>query len=102
MLLKHVLYLVTGYSLIVPSITMAADATGNAPEKTQLCSQCHGANGISANPKIPNLASQKKGYILKALGDFRSGKREDVMMSTVAKGLSETEIEELATYYSGL
>ena len=33
---------------------------------------------------------------------YRDGKREDAMMSSFASGLSDDDIENLATYYSGL
>jgi cytochrome c553 len=41
-------------------------------------------------------------YLIKALKAYRDGKREDPMMSSFASGLSDEDIENLATYYSGL
>ena len=41
-------------------------------------------------------------YIIKALKAYRDGKREDPMMGTFAKSLSDADMEDLAEYYSGL
>lgn len=81
--------------------TMAADINAGKKKATS-CAACHGANGISNNDIWPNLAGQKKGYLIKALKDFRDGKRNDPAMSPMAKPLSNEDIENLAAYYSSL
>lgn len=81
--------------------TMAADIAAGK-KKASSCAACHGANGISNNDAWPNLAGQKKGYLIKALKDFRDGKRSNPMMSPMAKSLSDEDIENLAAYYSSL
>lgn len=70
--------------------------------KSASCVGCHGANGISANPLWPNLAGQKRAYLVKQLKAFRDGKRSDPMMTPMAKPLSNADIENLAAYYSSL
>jgi len=94
------IYLFAVSSLMVSSLTMATVAADNMPEKSGLCAGCHGANGISNNPRIPNLAGQKRDYLIREINDYRKGERIDPMMSNVAKGLSDNEIEELAEYFS--
>lgn len=98
-----------GFSLIASvcvlsafaSTSFAADiAAGKA--KAATCGACHGANGISSVDIWPSLAGQKKGYLKKQLQDFKSGKRADPMMSNMAKPLSDTDIDNLAAYYSSL
>lgn len=66
------------------------------------CAACHGADGKSVNSFWPNLAGQKKDYIIKQLHDFQSGTRKNVMMEPMVKMLSDKDIEALATYFSGL
>ena len=70
--------------------------------KSASCDGCHGANGISANPLWPNLAGQKRAYLVKQLKAFRDGTRSDPMMTPMAKPLSNADIENLAAYYSSL
>jgi cytochrome c553 len=71
-------------------------ATGKS--KAASCTGCHGPVGISNNPMWPNLAGQQEAYLVKQLKSFRDGIREDPM----AKPLSDTDIENLAAYYSTL
>ncbi len=66
------------------------------------CSACHGFNGISPIDEWPNLAGQKKGYLVKSMKDYRDGGRRDPVMSGMAAGLSDQDIRDLATYYSSL
>ena len=84
--------------LLIPVIGFAQ--TGE--ELAALCSGCHGKNGISINDETPNLAAQKRAYIVKAVKDYRSGRRSNPMMSAMAANLKDEEIELLATYFSEL
>ena len=77
-------------------------ANGSIPPRAaQACVACHGANGVSINPIWPNLAGQKKEYLVKQLEDFRSGRRVDATMSPMAKTISEDEVHQVAEYFSG-
>ena len=51
-----------------------------APRSRRACNNCHGANGISADAIIPNLAGQSAAAIYKQLEDFKSGKRNAMVM----------------------
>ncbi len=66
------------------------------------CAACHGVNGISPSPVYPNLAGLKAAYTVKQLKAFKSGERQDPVMSAMAKPLSDEEIEILAAFYAGL
>lgn len=82
-------------------IASAGDAA-IGKEKSMMCMGCHGANGISVSPEIPNLAGQKKNYLINTIKDFRAEVRKNPIMNTMAKTLSDTDIENLTTYFSGL
>lgn len=66
------------------------------------CSACHGFKGISPIDEWPNLAGQKYGYLVKTMKGYRDGGRKDPVMSGMAAGLSDQDIENLAAYYSSL
>ena len=68
----------------------------------QQCAACHGAKGISSNPQWPNLAGQKKRYLILQLKAFRSGERKNSLMNPQAQMLSDEQIQGLAQYYSQL
>jgi cytochrome c553 len=82
-----------------PSKTAAADA-GAGKELAKNCVACHGATGNGSNPAWPKLAAQKPGYLVNALKAFRAGLRKDPMMASVSRSLSDTDIANLAAYYS--
>lgn len=66
------------------------------------CVACHGADGIGLDPMWPNLAGQKRGYLVKQLHDFRSARRTDAMMFPVVSELTDAEIDALADFYAAL
>jgi cytochrome c553 len=59
-------------------------------------------NGISNNGMWPNLAGQKAPYLVSQLKQFRDGQRNNAMMTAMAQGLSDTDIDNLAAYYASL
>ncbi len=80
---------------------LAGDAE-KGKAKSAVCVACHGTDGISPNPQWPNLAGQKDQYLILALKAYRDGDRQNPIMSPLAQGLSDEDIENLAAYYSGL
>jgi cytochrome c553 len=66
------------------------------------CAVCHQINGVSRSEHYPNLAGQKRSYLVRQLRQFRSGARENALMNAAASGLSNADIHALATYYSTL
>lgn len=68
--------------------------------KAVTCSACHGMDGNSANPDWPSLAGQHESYLTKALRSFRSGERQNVLMSAMALPLSDEDIADLSAYYA--
>lgn len=89
-----------------PKITFAAvlqpprgDA-GAGKAVAAACSACHGATGVSVNPAWPNLAGQHAGYLINSLKAFKSGTRTNAMMSSIAAGLSDTDMQNVAASFS--
>ena len=79
-----------------------AYANDAAAEKSTLCAGCHGTDGISVNPEIPNLAGQKETYLANTLRAFRAGERTNPIMMSVAGDLSDAEIDALAAHFSSM
>ncbi len=67
---------------------------------TQRCLGCHGHDGNSSHPAMPSLAGQNATYLIKAMKKYRASKRGNKMMTDVAKGLSDNDIERNATYFA--
>jgi cytochrome c553 len=85
---------------VVPMIE--GDVAAGKKKHAESCASCHGAEGISPNDTWPNLAGQSAAYLVRILGAYKSGAQTDVMMSPVAKELSDPDIQNLAAYYAGL
>lgn len=65
------------------------------------CARCHGDTGISPIGSWPLLAGQAPGYLVNVLKAYRAGLRKDPLMARAAGSLSDTDIANLATFYSG-
>jgi cytochrome c553 len=78
---------------------------GNAKtgrQKALQCQTCHGLDGLAKIPEAANLAGQQEDYLVKALNDYKTGARKNEMMSVVAPALSDTDIADLAAYFSSI
>jgi cytochrome c553 len=98
---KTLIIIACTFALLTAGAVQAGDAEAGK-KKSENCVGCHGMGGKSNNPMYPNLAGQKKAYLVKAMKAYRDGGREDPMMSSFAKGLSDEDIEDLAAYYSSV
>jgi cytochrome c553 len=70
--------------------------------RASACAACHGSDGVSVNPTIPNLAGQKEAYLINQLKAFKAGARKNAMMNAVAAQLSDQDIENLAAFWNSL
>ncbi len=70
------------------------------PGKEAQCFACHGVNGVSSNPAFPSLAGQNKNYLMTQLKAFKSGDRKSQVMKPMAIGLSDKDMEQVATYFA--
>ena len=67
--------------------------------KTMACMGCHGPTGNSFVPSFPSLAGQPADYIVKQIQDFKSGERQNAMMTNIALGISDDDSLDIAAYY---
>ena len=87
------------------ALSTGALAKGNAEKgkakAETVCAACHGADGAKpAAPENPILAGQYPDYIVKALSDYKSGKRVNPIMKAMADPLTAQEIQDLAAWFS--
>ncbi|MES2296300.1 MAG: c-type cytochrome [Pseudomonadota bacterium] len=83
-----------------PAKGEALYTNGDAARGIPACVSCHGAGGnstISANPK---LAAQHDAYLVKQLADFTTANRNQAVMTTYAKMLSDDEKKNVAAFLS--
>jgi len=81
--------------------TKGKDSTG-----VPACLTCHGEKALGEDSMgTPRLAGQGYTFLVKQLNDFATDKRMDttmMIMNSNAKGLTETERQDVAAYLSGL
>lgn len=68
--------------------------------KARVCMSCHGPGGVSRVASYPSLAGLDREYLLAQLRDFKSGERENAMMSSMVASLTDTDMQQLAAYFS--
>jgi cytochrome c553 len=83
----------------------AVHAKGNADagkaKAAQVCAACHGPEGNKpSTPDQPILAGQYYDYLVKALSDYKTGKRTNPIMKGFAAQLSKQDMEDLAAWFS--
>ncbi len=68
--------------------------------KSAPCAACHGADGNSPSPAFPILAGQYQDYLIRAMADYKTGKRKNPIMTGFAAALSDQDREDLAAYFA--
>lgn len=84
------------------AVPAAAADTPTRPPAVAACQACHGPAGISDSDSIPNLAGQKKAYLVAQLEAFKRGERKNDLMAAIAGQLSPAEMLALAQFWSAL
>ncbi|MBT7943938.1 MAG: c-type cytochrome [Alphaproteobacteria bacterium] len=101
-----------GLLVLTPAVAHAYDPVEAGGKKAVQCAPCHGLNGISRYPSMPNLAGQKRDVLMAQIGAFlekpsrpsRSGaaSRSEGVMEHSVEGLSEKGALDLAFFFSSL
>jgi cytochrome c553 len=93
--------LMLGLALLSPGQAQARDPVAGKI-RAGMCATCHGPLGLSQLPNAPHLAGQPALYIVEQLRNYRSGKRQNEVMSVMAKPLTDQEIDDLAAWYESI
>ena len=98
-------FLRIGFVLLSTLLLIPAAWTANieaGKQRASACFSCHGQQGVSANPKYPNLAGQSVEYLVKQLNAFRTGDRNDPIMTPMASLMSDTDVENVAAFFASM
>ncbi len=85
--------------LLFTPVLWAADIEAGK-QRASTCFSCHGPEGVSLNPRYPNLAGQNAEYLASQLNAFRNGERKDAIMSPMAASMSDADVENVAAYFA--
>jgi cytochrome c553 len=87
------------------ALPLSLHARGNAEngkaKAAQVCAACHGPDGNKpSTPDQPILAGQHYDYLVRALTDYKIGRRNNPIMKGFAAQLSKQDIEDLAAWFA--
>ena len=65
------------------------------------CANCHGTNGKAVDgSSVVTLAGMQSDYIVAQMAAFKAGTRPATIMHQIAKGYTDAQIAQIATYFS--
>ena len=65
------------------------------------CANCHGTQGRAVDgAAVPGLAGMPAAYMVDQLKTFKAGTRPATVMHQLAKGYSDSQIDQLAAYFA--
>lgn len=103
--MKQTMAMVAIAAMVAASSALAENAAKGDPAKAQqiattVCAACHNADGNSAAPANPKLASQHPEYLTKQLTNFKSGERKSAIMSGMVAALTPEDMKNLGAYFA--
>ncbi len=67
-----------------------------------MCASCHGANGISKQKGVPNIAGQRPVYLHLEMKVYQAGGRGSKIMANTVKYMNDDAIMKVSAYYASL
>jgi cytochrome c553 len=83
-------------SFSVHAQSIKPDLAKGAALYGQVCVACHAADGNSTTPANPMLAQQHPEYLIKQLQEYKSGKRQNPIMTGFASALSDEDMRNIS------
>jgi cytochrome c553 len=87
-------------ALAPAAVVHAAGSAEAGQAKSIVCAACHGVDGNSLNPEWPSLAGQNEAYLVRSMNAFKSGERNNVLMTAQAATLTDEDIADLAAFFA--
>lgn len=91
---------ILGGLMLAGGTPAAADDPAAGRKVANMCRTCHGLDGYAQIPIAPHIGGEPKEYLEAQLMAFKTGTRENEMMSIVAGGLSAQQISDVAAWYA--
>lgn len=81
----------------------ASEFEDSIAQRMRACTGCHGEDGrAEGNVYFPRIAGKPAGYLYNQLRNFRDGRRNYALMTGMVAFLSDSYLQEIATYFSRL
>ena len=89
--------------LLLTGSMLCGTAMADTPSASMLantCAGCHGTNGSSVGPASPTIAGISRDYFIETMEAYKTAERPSTIMTRIAKGYTEKEIELMADFFS--
>ncbi len=95
-------FLILAGALLAPWAAQAQSADAlQIRSLAATCANCHGTDGrAAAGSAIPSLAGQSRDQLVTQLKAFKAGTRPSTIMTQLAKGYTDAQLEQLAAYFA--
>jgi len=94
--------LTTQIQVIKTDNTAKDTAIEKGREMASFCARCHGDDGNSNKSLIPHLSGEDPDYLLDQIEKFADGRRDDFIMTPLAKRFTDEEKVALVVYYTSM
>jgi len=91
---------IAGAVAIAATVCGSAGAAEDVATQAQVCTGCHGENGMAADAMTPTIWGQQSSYLYKQLHNYKSGERANSVMAVVVKDISLPDLRRLANYFA--
>lgn len=101
-MLNYKVQFFTLVTILLLNFGASAEEDKYAPvrDKLQTCFVCHGENGMSKSGTFPILAGQQFYYLYVQLKDFKSGLRQNAIMSPLVANIEKEDMKLMAEFFS--
>ena len=89
-----------GTLVVFAALAAPAGAAESIDAKVQTCGACHGASGVPIDVAIPVIWGQQEYFLVKQMHNYKSGERENAVMATFAKTLTQADLRPVAQYFA--
>jgi cytochrome c553 len=94
-------FFIVAVALCIAGVAYAGNPEAGKKKAAEVCAACHGPDGNKpSDPTQPVLAGQHEDYLVRALTDYKIGRRNNPIMKGFAAQLSKKDIEDLAAWFS--
>ena len=95
---------IAAYLETTPGSSTKSPASGDPAAGKKLAQSCLGCHveGKDAQSSVPRLAGQYGNYLVKAMKDYQSGKRNNSVMQSMVQGLTNEDLENISAYFASL
>jgi sulfide dehydrogenase cytochrome subunit len=87
-------------AMLATLFTPAHASEHNGAAMAATCAGCHGTHGKLRNQEFAALAGMPEAEFIRAMRDYKSGKRQSTLMGNLAQGFSDRDVQAMARYFA--